>query len=405
MPRPRKPQHDPVAIERWLDDAIVLDAGALVPVPDGSNLAALDAKLARAPVVFLGETNHFVHEKVEFRLWWLSRLAAMRPLVVAEELSWFDGCLVADYLNDGDEAHLHRLVTFGYRSDARTDRNDEPTGVLKASAEAYPTAALEAEQIRFYRALRRLGGVRRYFGFDTYGHDAGYVRLPVLLGESAVADEVTKGLQRVPGESIEAEAARLERTLAHLPRDTRLAAARHAVEVMVDGLRYSALANRAPDYETLRPAMAFREDAMKRRLGHVMSELEPDDQLVLLGHAFHLAKHDAGIRGAGVGPGGGRVPSLGHHLVQERGVAPFVVWMLYGAGEDSQPFPDLPGAAVYPDDSLNGLLAARGTARVTGAPPPGEWGVGHMYNQVVPVDLAREADAVFFLPHVSPLHD
>jgi hypothetical protein len=128
-----------------------------------------------------------------------------------------------------------------------------------------------------------------------------------------------------------------------------------------------------------------------------------------MAHAFHLAKDDRRIHGIGVGPGGDQVSSLGHHLVQERRLAPFSAWLVYGEGEDSQPFPDLPQRASFPPESLNRRLAEVGGPLVVPVPASGAFdddvGVGHLYSQVVPVHLPSEADALFFVPRVSPLRE
>jgi hypothetical protein len=127
-----------------------------------------------------------------------------------------------------------------------------------------------------------------------------------------------------------------------------------------------------------------------------------------LAHAFHLAKRDDRINGVGVGPGGDQVNSLGHHLVATQGLPVFSVWLLYGGGGDSQPFPDLPRTASYPADSLNAHLAGRRNALIVPMRPGTEAlerdvGIGHMYNLVVPVHLPSQADAIFFVPQVTPL--
>jgi hypothetical protein len=363
-------------IEHWIDRAAVeLDPASFEIAAHGERFDALRERVAHARIVMLGETNHFVHEKAEFRLWWLRRLAARRRIVVGEELSWFDGQHVARYLDGGDERHFDRMWTFGYKSGL----HDGPAGILAASAALYPTALFKREQLRFYRGLRMLPNLSGYFGFDIGGRSERH--------------------QRMPGESLTEEAARLEAmetTLRGCEQDD--------LRAMIDSSRYAALVNSAPTYEALRPAMALREEAMKRRIATQLDVLPDDAQLVLLGHAFHLAKDDAGIKEVGVGPGGGRVPSLGHYIARELGLAPFVVWWLYGAGDDSQPFPDLPKTAAYPAASLNARLARRGVPMVLGTGGlRAEVGVGHMYNQVVPVNLGAEADVVFFLPRVSPL--
>ena len=392
-------------------ETIPLDPGTLEPSDrDRAGLEGLVERLADADVVYLGESNHFVHEKVEFRWWWLERLAALRPLLVGEELSWSDSRDVAAFLATGVAAHLDRAATFGDRRHVRADRDDAPTGVLAASYAAYPTASFKAEQARFYRALRTLPGFDgedRFFGFDIDAVGAGYDDLAAARDEQAIPADFWARLERVEGESMAEEADRLEEAAGLWP--AKAGTVRAHLDAMIGTLRYAVVAMPAPDYEALRPAMARREEIMKRHVERRLAERRPGDLLVLMGHAFHLVKDDAAIgRAAGVGPGGGRVASLGHHLVTS-GLRVGAVWMLYGAGEDSQPFPDLPRRAAYPTGTLNARLARGGTPAVLPVRPISEGRnpveIGHMYNAVTTVDLAAAVDAVHFAPTVTPLQD
>jgi len=390
----------------WIDKhAVRLDPVTYEPAAaDAARLTALDSALGEATVVFLGETNHFVHEKAEFRLWWLGRLAGRRPLVVGEELSWSDGHDVARYLQTGDEAHLDRAATFGGTSHRRADRDDRPAGVFKASHDAFPTALFRAEQARFYRGLRALPGIRRFFGFDIDAPGTGYHD---IRGHAHHDRSFWGRIARVPGESVAGEAERLERALAMLPAGD--SALRADLAAAITSLRYAGLVSDAADYEAVRPAMAYREEAMKRHLERELRHLADGEVLVLLAHAAHLAKDDAGIQSQGVGPGGGLVPSLGHHLVHDLGLRPYSAWMVYGGGTDSQPLPDLPNHAAYPAGSLNSQLGLYDQPLVIPTAPAAHGalaepaGIGQMYNQVIPVNLPAQADAIFFLPSISPL--
>uniref|UniRef100_UPI0025FA17A0 hypothetical protein n=1 Tax=uncultured Phenylobacterium sp. TaxID=349273 RepID=UPI0025FA17A0 len=109
------------------------------------------------------------------------------------------------------------------------------------------------------------------------------------------------------------------------------------------------------------------------------------------------------------GPGGGCTPSVGHFLSTEQGLRVFSLWMIWGGGEDSQPFPDLPRRFAYGRDTLN---AALGAFRhpvifpVAGAPAglfDRPWSVAHMYNATTEVRLEGQVDAVLYLPTVGPM--
>ncbi len=377
-------------------------------------LAPLDRLIAEAEIVALGELNHFVHEKSDFRLFFARYLVSRGWRNFAEELGWSDGVRVDRFVASGNSEELERLPSFGSFSHLRADRDDRPSGILRTGHDAYPKDLFRAEQGRFYRALRQASPELRYFGFDIDGLPGGsYEDIGARLAEFADLPEIRTflaALARVPGESASAEAERLRGLLA---RCTALplphAAAQNVaadLRALSDSLHYVALTKDAASFEALRPGMAFREDAMKRRFADIEA-LCGGERLVLMAHAFHLARDDAAIRlGAdAVGPGAGLTCSVGHHLAQELGKRIVAVWFVYGGGEDSQPFPQLPRHARYPGHTLNAALAREGEGFFF--PTDGLFGdwssVGHMYNAIVPVRLGTLADAVFFLPRVTPL--
>ena len=373
-----------------------VEASAVDPIAD---LPDLNSRGPIPRVVFLGETNHFVHQKVDFRAFWLSWLAGQRKLVVAEELGWSDGRRVASYLFQHDEAALDRVATFGFAGHLRQDRDDSLQGVFSQSD--YPSELMKAEHTRFYRMLRDLPGLDSFIGMDIDSPGGGYQDLV------ASAPELAGRTGRVTGETLLEEAARLERLLPELEPSN--APGREDLLCLIESLRYTDLVQQAEDYEAVRPAMSFRESCMKRRISALLRDLPDDCTLVLMGHAFHLARDDAGIEQQGVGPGGDLSSSLGHYIVHELGEEPMAIWMLYGSGTDSQPLTDLPRQASYPPDSINRMLADHIKrpvilpVTVDVAPHLDSVSVGHLYNVCVKVDLARQADAIMFFPQVTPL--
>ena len=387
---------------------------------DTNLLAPLDPVIAQADIVSLGEMNHFVHEKSDFRLFFARYFVSRGWTSFAEELGRSDGVRVDRFHETGNAAELDRLPSFGHRTHLREDRDDRPTGLFKRSFETYPADLFRAEQGRFYRGLRAAaGGTRiRHFGFDIDGLPGGsyediWARLAPFTDDPRLA-EFHRALARVPGESATAEAERIRRVSQCMPALKDVAGAMVAAETetdlaaLADSLDYVAATYPAETYDAIRPGMAMREDMMKRRIAEIRALCGADKRLVLMAHAFHLAKNDAGIRGSAesIGPGGGGTCSLGHHLAQELGLRVASIWFLYGAGEDSQPFDDLPRRARYPRDTFNRALAQFGaplfflTGNAFFAQPSK---IGHMYNAVVEVPLGTQTDAIFFLPSVSPL--
>lgn len=386
-----------------------------LPTPiDGAScdlalLEPLKRRLRGVRLVALGEFNHFVHEKTDFRLLFSRLLMSDGWSHFAEELGWSDGQRVERYLQTSDEGEFKRLPSFGYTAHLRDDRDDRPGGILKT--ESYPTEAFVWEQTRFYRGLLSdTGRGQRVHlaGIDIDGLPGGaYEDIAQRIPEDTTSGRAfLEALRRVPGESIAEERKRLAAALSLLPRDWPQEIA-ESVQALSESLEYVALTYSAKTYDEVRPGMAFRENAMKRRFAAVSAKFA-GAKLVLMAHALHLAKDDAAIKGTGVGPGGGLTTSLGHWLVSEQKKELFTIWMLYGAGEDSQPFENLPRSANFPPTTLNAMLARFGRTLLffpAYAPelfrPPSV--VGHMYNALIETSLLRQADAVVFLPKVTPL--
>ena len=388
-----------------------------VPV---SAFSVFDAAVDGAQAVFLGEMDHFVHEKTDFRLLMLRYLQSRGVTRWAEELSGSDGVRVNRYLR-GEDDQLHRLVGLGFEDDLRSDRIDRPTGILKASFDAYPVSLFAAEQRRFYRGLRTVPPPDRFAGFDIDAlPGAAYANILDAIGDLAEKPAVAawlRQLERRPGESVAEEAARvrtclhgLKDLIADLGSAERVGAVGLSLATHAQTLDYIAAAYGAADYPSLSPGLALRETFMKDL---ALEAIQHGGRIVptaFMAHALHLLKDDALGGGAGAsGPGGARVSSLGHYLAKECAFPTVSIWMLWAEGEDSQPFPDLPTRFAYPKDSLNAALAPIGRPvmfPVAGAPPglfDRPWRVGHMYNQTVDVTLQGQVDAILFLPRVSPL--
>jgi erythromycin esterase-like protein len=400
---------------------------------DVENLAFLDEKLEGKRVAFLVEMNHFIHEKYDFRLLLIRYLVSRGWRFIGEELSWTDGVQVDRYLADGDASHLDRVTTYGYRDCVRADRNDEPTGILKDSADSYPQAELRAEQIRFAESLRRLnvnqpGSERlRFFGFDVdYTPGGGYEDLEEMLSpfvDDPVVKSVRDLLVRVPRETLEQEILRLsrgvrsieenEKPLAELLGTKAYSRLLRSATTLRDSFDYIRIAHPAKNYEALNEAMAFREMVMHRQVEYVLNNLASDDKVILMAGSLHLMKDDRKVKapGVGAGPGGGSLPSIGHFVSQN--LAPdqvFSAWMLYDHGQDNQPFPDLPQDLTSIPGSLNAVLSEIGTdfmLPVSNDPQARLYqktsDIVHMYNLVFKAKVAEQADAISFTRRVSPL--
>jgi hypothetical protein len=240
-------------------------------------LSILDSLVAGKRFAYVGESDHFIHEKYAYRLAILNYLAARGFTHVGEEIGASDGMRIDRYIETGDESQLERITIYGYSGASRGDRDDTPTGILRGSfGDAYPTAQFAAEQKRFAHGLRKIGqrleaadsGSRLHFlGFDIDPlPSGGYEDLAEILASmpaDAKIDQIRKALQRVEGETIDDEIARLDGAL-RLIEAGPFDALRYSATCLRDSFDYVRMTYPAKTFDALNPGMAFRERYMHR---------------------------------------------------------------------------------------------------------------------------------------------
>ena len=160
------------------DDAIPIELdgerGDLAP------FAVLDGLADRARVAFIGEMDHFIAEKYDFRLLCIRYLAS-------RGWRWF-----------GEEwPEVQRPFTRGILANDRQ-----------------PTGALDAAQARFHETLRRVVPDAQWFSFDADARDTDYVELAeaattyealrpaMALRERIMHAKVARVLDAHPGEKV-----------------------------------------------------------------------------------------------------------------------------------------------------------------------------------------------------------
>ena len=388
----------------WLAErAIPIDLAAGGPHPAWS---ALDALADRSRVAYLAESHHFIHEKYAFRRSAIAWLAARGWRWFGEELGWTDGLRV-------DQGALDRVPTYGYEGVRRTDRSDRPWGILAAGDAAFPQEAFRDAQQAFHRSIRAISDDLRWFGFDVDGWTtAGLEVLRELVPSHPEVAAVVAGLEQVPGESLTAEADRAAAVLAAAPPLPAVAA--RTLDALATTLRYAAEAYPAATWEDLRPPMATREQLMWRHVDAVLDDpalAGPDRKVALQAGSLHLLKDDDAIHDEtpGIGPGGGRVPSVGHHVAHRADIGAdrvLAIWMLCGRGHDANTL--VPGqAGIAPRaGTLNAALDAASHGHPALVPLtdlPGAVRVQHMHDSVFRTPVAGQLDAVVYVPEVSPL--
>jgi hypothetical protein len=414
--------------------AIHLDLDA--PAADNAaQLAPFDPIVSSKRLAFVGEPDHFIHEKYAYRATMLAYLARHGFTRIGEELSRTDGVRIERFIETGDPVHLARIASYGYRGGVRDDRDDTPTGVLKDSyGDKYPHAEFRAEQIRFAEAMRTIAsqlgaatGRLRWFGFDVDAlPGCGYEDLVAMLegarDDSAVAS-LLDGLRRVPGESIDDEIRRLDSVIAkhrverdHL--DTILGfeiteESAYVIQWLRDSFAYLRMIIPITNWEALNPAMAERELMMHREVMRQLESARPGEKIALLSHDAHLCRNTGAIRGMGAaaGPGGNSAPPLGEFLTRKFPGEVFTTWMLVGEGSDRQQFAQLSDRIQLVAGSLNAILAELGACFILPVDrndPRARLLRTEMQlvmdgNVSLHTAPASQADAIFFIRDITPI--
>ena len=417
-------------IDWVIDRSLILDPVEW-PETMPEELGPITDALDDARVVFLGEPDHYIAEKYDYRLLLIRALfeRGFRHLGLEKGLS--EGMRVGRYLETGDERHLDRVATYGYRGDVRPDRESIP-GPLEAVTEQPFFDAFIAEERAFLRQLREINasldpGEERlhWFGWDidaTYA-GGGYAEAREILEPhrgAPVVDEALARLTLVPTETFTEEAERLEAALALMadreveiqetlgPADSHLL--RHVVRNLIDSLSFRELAFREPFGRYWNEALQRREETLVRRLDDGwLTRLDPASKVILMGHNMHLGKDHSSLRYGSTGSDAtlGMWPSVGSAVAARLPVYSF--WMLYDHGTSVRAFAADPVFSVpsHPD-RVEHLLARIAPVLVLplGDDDPRAAWLDEDRNFVQNGDYAsgrlrRQADAIFFVEAVT----
>ncbi len=95
---------------------------------DINGLSVLDEALAGKRFIYLGESDHFMDEKNDFRMILIRYLVSKGFRNIGMEMGMSDARRMDLYLATGDESHLDRIAIYGYEGGRREDRNDDVEG-------------------------------------------------------------------------------------------------------------------------------------------------------------------------------------------------------------------------------------------------------------------------------------
>ncbi len=410
------------AFVQWAKEQAVMLSNPDFMNDEIEKFSILDETLKDKRIVFLGEEDHWIHQKTNYRIIMLRYLISRGWRFIGEEIGWFDGILIDKYLQTGQISGLDQVTSYGYTGNRRNDREDSQGGILGEITKNYPYIEFKSEQTRLakdiYNQNARLSNKIKFFGFDINTPGEGYSQAASLLNNCC--KELKQLLKQVAGETVEEEIVRLNQLLEHLNINITLQQQQeklyrqlvHCLSSIRNSLTYFLSANSAENYQQLNKAMAIREKNMYHNVQYILSEMKPHDKLVLMGHNRHLSKNINNIKRAGAAPPGGYlVPSLGTYLNKLFPDQVFSIWMLHNRGQSAQPFTQLSKSYTPHPQSLNTALAQVGPVFLLPTFSHGKrasllhkmTNIVGIYNQVFQATVSEQADAIFFVDEVSPL--
>ncbi|EYF07093.1 erythromycin esterase family protein [Chondromyces apiculatus] len=424
---------------------------------DPAVATAIDHLVAGKRIVFLGEPDHYIHEKYPYRLAILRRLSRHGFHHLGMEIGTSDGARIDRYLDSGDEQALARVALFGYAGKSPEERRELERFQPRVESDRAALRAFAAEERRFFRALRALrtpsapdasnapgapnapdtpgapgapgptdveeGGFR-FFGYDTDAiAGSAYQDLRDTLAPVAGTPEATAAAARlalVRGEDLSQETLRVVTFSDEVSADPspyvtafgseRASTFQDQLHALSESLLF--MVGRLQDPRPLAQRRFYerRETFMHRRLDRWLAA-HPRDKLVLLGHNTHLSRASTTLS---VGPSDGEhMPmwrSIGTHVTEPRPTEVLALWLLAPEGTHFMPDGKQPVVRDVPlrRNSLEAALAPFGDAflldlrrRPPGTPfdevhdhgNPSSYGHG---------PVGRNADALVFFRRVSP---
>jgi erythromycin esterase-like protein len=395
---------------------------------DLTMLSPLDKEIEGKRVVYLGEPDHFIHEKFDFQLMLVRYLFEQGFRYVGLEMGIFGGRLIDAYLETGDSSCLDLSRLFGHKRYVREDRDDTPRGFPALKNPDYRKSQLSEVQW-FLEQLRELNETLKprdkrlhWFGFDVdIISGIGYQDIRKRLKSHAshkVIREILKRMDLVQGESVLEEAARIgdliryvdntggsvisiigKREYTLLSRDLRS---------IRDGLIFLDAFKKAPSPEW-GPALREREKTIFRQTDELLEDLNKDDKIILIGHNMHLSKDYTKVWMRS----GPMWPSIGSHMVRRLPGQIYSIWMLYDYGRHGNMWNE----SFYEDVPSHPLRVERLFTKAGlrfilpfHSQDPREQYLDEDRNFVANGRLGHgfiksQADAIFFVSEVTPIRE
>lgn len=426
---PTSGQSDDKLLEWIKEQAVFLESdGGRDSDPEKWKL--LDEELAGKRIVFLGEPDHYVKEKYDYRLRMIDKLYERGWCYIGMEMGPSDGIRIDRYLETGDEEFIEQMSVLGYKGNRRPDRNYRLQGFDALDNDEFKQSFKRGETsfLKSLRALSENGSTDRgrlhWFGFDVdVVPGSGYEDARELLKDvenEPLVIEILASMELVGDESIGEEKKRID-ALREFITD-------HATEVegilgpagfrtfgrllreLSRSLEFFEVAQEGPFGNQWMSAMVERETWMFQRLDEIIEALPEDAKIILMGHNYHLSKDSDHL--SFTSRNSTRVPmwrSIGTYLAETRTDEVYSIWMLYDRGKRGNVLYGSGFQAVPSDPKrIEHVLAKAGTLFLLplNNNDPRKTRLERTVNFVQNGSagsglLCRQADALYFVAEVS----
>jgi erythromycin esterase-like protein len=400
---------------------------------DLERLSFLDEALEGKRIVYLGEADHYVHEKWDYQMILIRYLVEKGWRTIGMEMDYVACRKMNRYIQTGDESELDDIAWKGMERCGRKDRDDRVTAARALENEEF-VSVFEGEVKWLLDQLRIINAELppeepqvRWFGFDVTMYPwCGYEDATDLLEDHASDPVVAEILQRLElreGETrleeaqrlhgvadlLEESEGRLNSLLGH--RDTR--ELKRIVRNLADSYEFMDAAVAGFGSPAWLPALTKRELSMGRLMSDLLDDTLKGEKIIMLGHVLHLSKDSDTVC---LGPAGSGYPgmwlSIGTQLERKLPGEIYSIWFTYDHGRHAsvilpEAFEDVPSNPARFESLLARAcdgpcilpLKGGGAASAYLDEPRNFLQNGSTASGVI----NRQADAIFFVPEVTEL--
>ncbi len=308
---------------------------------DLTHLNRFDSYLEGKRIVFLGEPDHYIRQKLEYQLLLIRYLQSKGFHHIGIESGPVQGRMLDRYIETGDRIHLEK---YGAIEDISRPDRDDIFPILRAVLNSDNGRRMRDAGMWFLSSLYKISSAAtpgterlRFFGFDIEPlPNICYGEIDLLLEPwQPLADVVVlqERLATVEGESRLEERDRIESILSDVRAEGKkwvglIGKERFGELVYLLKVLADSLANLDLAFTDTSSWLPDREEKILRNLNEWLASLSEDEKVVLMAHNLHLARNSEEVR----------VDThqlwtmIGTHLSRRYAEEIYGIWMLYDRG-------------------------------------------------------------------------